>query len=440
MTKKRLSALFAATLLLLSGADALRAQTTKVEFFADSRRSSGIYQVYIHEKTTATPAPEGYKPFYISHYGRHGSRWLLNEKDYANPYNTLLAAHNAGKLTPLGESLFEKLAVIKEDARGRYGDLTRLGVKEHRAIAERMFKSFPEVFSTDNGRKCIINARSTTVPRCIISMAANNERLKELNPAIEIERDAAARFTYLNNTYGNTKRDSVSAICNNFVKENFNPERFLSTIFNDKDYSAKNLPNPVPFLRELYLVGSDLPDVAHLNLSIFDIFTKDELFVLWQATNMSTYFNCGPSAINGKVATDSSKQLLRDILDCASAAIKGGKYSADLRFGHDSYIIPLAALMDLEGMNITESDPAKVYKVWSDFKVSPMGVNLQMVFYRKGDNGKQAKSASAVSASGDDVLVKFLYCEKEVRIPVKSDIAPYYRWADVEAYYRAKTK
>lgn len=25
-----------------------------------------------------TPAPKGYKPFYISHYGRHGSRYLCD--------------------------------------------------------------------------------------------------------------------------------------------------------------------------------------------------------------------------------------------------------------------------------------------------------------------------------------------------------------------------
>ena len=29
-----------------------------------------------------TPAPKGFKPFYISHYGRHGSRWLPNDSRY----------------------------------------------------------------------------------------------------------------------------------------------------------------------------------------------------------------------------------------------------------------------------------------------------------------------------------------------------------------------
>ena len=29
-----------------------------------------------------TPAPKGYTPFYISHYGRHGSRYLIGAKAY----------------------------------------------------------------------------------------------------------------------------------------------------------------------------------------------------------------------------------------------------------------------------------------------------------------------------------------------------------------------
>ncbi|MEN6446053.1 MAG: hypothetical protein ABFC98_08465, partial [Candidatus Cloacimonas sp.] len=89
-----------------------------------------------------------------------------------------------------------------------------------------------------------------------------------------------------------------------------------------------------------------------------------------------------------------------------------------------SYIIPLLALMDIKGMNVQESDPEKVYQVWSDFKVSPMGANLQLIFYRNDKTG--------------DIIVKLLHCEKEVEIPVTTDIAPYYHWKDIKAYYEKK--
>lgn len=34
-----------------------------------------------------------------------------------------------------------------------------------------------------------------------------------------------------------------------------------------------------------------------------------------------------------------------------------------------------------------------------------------------------------------DVLVKVLHNEREVHIPVNTDMWPYYRWSDVRAYY-----
>ncbi|MEN6618848.1 MAG: histidine-type phosphatase [Rikenellaceae bacterium] len=419
---KRLYFFISILFLLLS--PFIQAQTTKEEFFSNINHASGIYQTYSYVNTPAAPAPKGYKPFYISHYGRHGSRWLLSDKNYIGPRNILSDAYKANKLTALGKSLYERVKVVAEDAERRYGDLSPLGVREHRDIAERMFRSFPEVFSTKSGRKCYIYSRSTVVPRCIVSMAANNERLKELNPEIEIRREATARNRYLNNSYGVANKDSVSAIYNNFLKSHFNTRHFISLLFTDTIYAKELIDNPNTFVYDIYSIAADLPDIDYLNISMFDIFSEDDLFAIWQYVNLRTYLSCGPSPVNGKVAIDSSKILLRDILDCADNAIKNRNISADLRFGHDSYIIPLLALMDIKGMNVQESDPEKVYQVWSDFKVSPMGANLQLIFYRNDKTG--------------DIIVKLLHCEKEVKIPVATDIAPYYHWKDIKAYYEKK--
>ncbi|MBI2418307.1 MAG: histidine-type phosphatase, partial [Ignavibacteriales bacterium] len=127
---------------------------------------------------------------------------------------------------------------------------------------------------------------------------------------------------------------------------------------------------------------------------------------------------------NGKTVSKASSLLLKNILTCAENAIQKKNVSADLRFGHDTYIIPLLALMDIKDMNVPEANPEKVYMAWSSFKASPMGTNLQLVFYRNGNK--------------DDILVKFLFCEKEVQIPVITDVAPFYHWKDVKAYYEKK--
>ena len=410
--------IFISVLLSLSSLFTL-AQTTREEFFSDSRHAGGIYQQYIYVNTPVTPAPRGYKPFYISHYGRHGSRWLSSASPYVNPDTILGKAHAAGKLTALGESLYERVSIAAADAYMRYGDLSELGAMEHRDIAGRMFHSFPEVFSTKKGRECNIYSRSTTVPRCILSMAANNERLKELNPAINMTREASARNSYLNNAYGLYKRDSLNAVTNRFLEENLDTDHFLSMVFTDPEYAEEHVASPLSFMNDLYAIASDLQDIPHLDISMSDIFSREELFILWQASNFRRYY-----FFTSQEALDSTKLLLRDILDCAEDAIEGNNISADLRFGHDSYISPLFALMDINGTFRQEPDIEKVYTSWSDFRISPMGANLQLIFFRNDKTG--------------DIIVKVLHCEKEAVIPVETDIPPFYHWKDFKAYYEGK--
>ena len=401
----------------------LHAQTTKEEFLSDTRFAGGLYCPYIYTNSASTPTPEGYTPFYISHYGRHGSRWVMSQSCHDIPKAILGLAEKDNKLTALGKSLYERIKIAANDAEDHYGDLSPLGVNEHKEIAERMSKSFPEIFSSKDNHECFIYSRSTQVPRCIISMAANNERLKEFNPEIEITREATKKNKYLNND-GPINRDTVKVIVADFMKKHFNAERFIKSIFNDTSYARENVKDPANLASQVFAAAINMPNLDYLNNSMFDVFTKDEIFTLWQASNISMYYEFGPSPINGKIAMKSAGLLLKDILDCADNAIKNKNVSADLRFGHDTYIIPLLALMDIKGMNKPEADPEKVYAAWSNFKASPMGTNLQLVFYKNDKN--------------DDVLVKFLHCEKETEIPVATDMAPYYHWKDVKAYYEKK--
>lgn len=401
----------------------LQAQTTKDELLSNMKYAGGLYCPYIYTHSLSTPAPKGYTPFYISHYGRHGSRWILSSNYYVVPLNILSAADKAYKLTTLGKNLYERVRIIADDAENRCGDLSPLGVREHKEIAERMFNSFPEVFSTKDGRHCFIYSRSTQVPRCILSMAANNERLKELNPKIEIIREATNRNNYLNNE-AKINKDTIKSIVSSFMKKHFDPERFITSVFTDTAFVNEQIKDKANFANLIFTMACDAADIDYLNVSLFDVFTKDEIFILWQASNMGMYYSVGPSPVNGKNAMKSAALLLKDILNCADNAIKNKNVSVDLRFGHDTYIVPLLALMDIKGANVQEPDPEKLYAAWSSFKVSPMGSNLQMIFYK---NDKD-----------DDILVKLLHCEKETEIPVKTDVAPYYHWKDVKAYYEKK--
>lgn len=418
---KRFTLLLCCAVLLF--AVGLQAQTTREEFLSHADFAGGLYRPYTYDHHVSTPAPAGYVPFYISHYGRHGSRWLLTPAVYSVPRRILGDAEQAGVLTPLGKDLYARLRVAADDAVDRYGDLSPLGAREQRGIAERMFRSYPEVFSTEHGRRAVIYSRSTQVPRCILSMAAHNERLKELNPALEISRDATKKDTYLNND-PEINRDTVKVIVADFLRRHFNPGRLIEALFSDTLYARAHIGDRTEFANHLFSAAINMPNLDHLHIGMMDVFTPDETFILWQATNLHMYSLVGPSVVNGNSAVRSASLLLKDILACADSAVSGRGVSADLRFGHDSYIIPLLALMDVHGMNRQEANADSVYTAWSNFKASPMGANLQLIFYRNGKSG--------------DVLVKLLHGERETSIPVATDIAPYYHWKDVRAYYGQK--
>lgn len=61
-------------------------------------RAGGVYYAYPTDEIApdyGSKAPKGYKPFYVSHFGRHGSRYLINDDDYTRLMKVLDKAHAA---------------------------------------------------------------------------------------------------------------------------------------------------------------------------------------------------------------------------------------------------------------------------------------------------------------------------------------------------------
>ena len=134
-------------------------------------------------------APEGYKAFYINHYGRHGSRWLLSENNYHLAVATLGKADSAGVLTAQGKAALAIFKDVEAASQKRLGELSDIGAEQHQRIATRMIENFPEVFAGD----ARVDARSTVVIRCILSMQNAVTTLKALNPRLRITTDASAK-------------------------------------------------------------------------------------------------------------------------------------------------------------------------------------------------------------------------------------------------------
>ena len=79
------------------------------EVRADWNKSSGLDCVYDLSPKASTPVPKGYEAVYISHYGRHGSRYAYTSDAYTVILNMLSEGRKQGNLTPKGEALLNEL-------------------------------------------------------------------------------------------------------------------------------------------------------------------------------------------------------------------------------------------------------------------------------------------------------------------------------------------
>lgn len=408
-----------ATAVLLA-AVTLNAQTSREEMYADVGRTAGLLMPYPGpQQEEMTRPPKGYKPFYISHFGRHGSRWLTGFGTYERAVNTFEAAHRAGALTSTGEDVSRRLRVLYGDAFKRVGELTPLGVQQHRDIADRMYHRHRGVFRP--GRK--VRAASTGVPRVMMSMRSFCNRLRECEPELDMTLDVAGRSNRFTNSLTKESRAlekaapwgaDLAAFSDSLIR----PDRLMALLFSDPEYVRDSI-NAKALMSDLYSLASICGDMP-VDISLYDIFTPEELYDLWQRGNAAYYVTKGPSPVGGKVMHEAARPLLQDFIAKADSAIADGGIAADLRFSHDSRLVPLATMMQLgPSRGVTESYDS-IASVWCNYKVSPMAGNIQWIFYR--------------DKSGD-VIVKFLLQEAEVDIPVETDIYPYYHWEDVRAFY-----
>jgi hypothetical protein len=391
---------------------------------ADVLKSASNYYAYPFNAgnlPALTPAPAGYTPFYIDHYGRHGSRWLIDSMQYVIPIQQLTIAERNGKLTPRGKEVLAQMWEVLKGVRKRFGDLTDVGAEQHRGIAERMYRNFPEVFAGD----AEIDAKSTIVIRCILSMENECQQLISMNPKLRITHDASHVDMYYMN-FSDKKADSLRRSnwqpAEDFRKNHVHPEYFLSKLITDSKFAGDSIDS-YHMITNMFDVTGNMQS-HHSSINFYDLFSPEEIYDLWQCNNAYWYTIGGASPITKEYMPYIERNLLANMLQSADKAIANGKNCATLRFGHESCLLPLTCLMDLNGMGKVVNSLDSLANQWQNYKVFPMACNIQMVFYHNPSNS--------------DVILKVLLNEHEAALPVASDIKPYYHWKDVKAYYENK--
>jgi hypothetical protein len=403
------------------------AQTIREELRANKLKAGSNYFVYPGPEKNLSPAPKGKKPFYISHYGRHGSRYMIHQREYDFPCATLQRADSLGKLSEKGKEVLRQLKQLREEATDRLGELTPLGERQHREIAERMFRNFPQVFKG----KAFADAKSTIVIRSILSMENALLQLSELNPRLRLTLDASQHDMYYMNLqdrklYDQKWNTEAKKRYDDFCNKYQNHLAPMERLFNDTAYAHNQIDlyrlNLVYFKFASSAQGTEIGQ----HFDMFDIYTPEELYNNWLQANAYWYILYGAYPLNGGTQPFIQRNLLRKIIEEADSCIAMPKNGATLRFGHETVVLPLVCLLGINGFDQQVEDLEQlVDKGWVNYKVYPMACNVQFIFYRKNTRDK-------------DVLFKVLLNENEATLPLQTDCAPYYHWSDFKDYYLKK--
>ena len=386
------------------------------------------YNTYPDSLYKLTPAPKGKRPFYISHYGRHGSRYINNSNGYNIPYAMIMQAETVDELTPIGKKVLAEMQTILQHSEHRWGDLAEYGRLQHVWIAQHMMKQFPEVFEGN----AWVEAKSTTVPRCIISMGTELNTFAQRYPNLEIRQEASKRdMWYMNHQDQVMKRGKLSPEAkqafNKFISTRMGNSRVMELIFKNPDI-VKQIVDENDFSYYLMKMGLfQLNTHLYQNTFLIDIFKPEELYLLWQVDNalwFAQYANFTPNY--GGQYPYTQRHLLRKIINDADSCLHMVRHGAQLRFGHDTVLLPLVCLLGINGYDLRSDNLEEIEgKGWWCSDIFPMASSLQFVFYRSSPKDK-------------DILFKVLLNEQEARLPIPTDCAPYYHWRDFRRHYLKK--
>ena len=404
-------------------------------FSENPELSAGNLCGYFPQDTLVSEAPKGYKPFYISHIARHGSRLIEKaSSDCFHSIDSLALYAEKGMLTEDGLTLLEELRMMYQITDGHYGALTELGAREHKQICERMVRHYPEVFS--NPKRTHIEAYSTNIPRVMDSRDSFLSELSKRAPELKVS-------TFLANSSKKASQEvkgyHTSKEQEKEVKRQVKKLRKIGDdIRKDKDdYSA--FASRI-FLEPETIPASTLKSLSKLVFRVFKTgrltypatmpsmgkyFTADELYSMWVSSSISWLRCVNIRDYTSPYITTKGYGILDCIVKDADEAIKAkSSAAATLRFSHDVYLLPLMSALRLEG-TVLECEDSELLERFQDFNFSCPACNVQLIFYRNWCGR---------------ILVKILRNEKETLI---HGLAPktgcYYDWKSVKQFWAYST-
>ena len=263
-------------------------------------------------------------------------------------------------------------------------------------------------------------------------MANEVAEFEKTFPGMPTKMDATRDYQYVlafnsKDTVAKNIQKEAEELTKQFEATLPKPDAFFNKIFTDRQFVKDSIGEDRIFSR-IFDLAVNMQ--SHDNYeSMFDVFTAEELNNEWLARNVDWYLTSGNTPLTKYRTPYNQRVLLRNIIESADTAMVSPNLSANLRFGHESIVLPLTVLMELNNSAYETTDLTTLADHWRNYEIFPMGSNIQIVFFRP---------LNAKTLNPDDVLVKVMLNEAEATLPLTPVIGNYYAWSDVRDYYMNK--
>lgn len=406
----------------------LTAQTVVEEINAKPQCSAGInYSLPTSKQQVDTPAPDGKKPFYISHFGSSAAYYLESYKEYQTSLVTLAKADSVNMLTPLGKDVLRRLRLIEQDAIHRTGELTVNGAQQMRQLAQEMVDRFPDIFVDGS----LIDARSIVRNHSIMSMQEFMTQIARHRANMDLRIKSSHsndQWMYVEDKELEADRfNAETQTCYQaYIKANSNNKRLWESLFGSMDYVKEHIDttklNDQLFTLAGVIQNTPLDGV----ITLYDIYTPEEMLQHWRLHNAKNYISYGSFELNGGNQPFAQRAPLWNLLHQGDSIKKLDHPVVHLRYSSRGMVMELICLMELNGYGLKTSDLNQLENLgWANYRIAPFGSSVQVVYYRK-------------DKTDENILIKVLLNGQEARLPIATDCAPYYHWEDVKRYYLRK--
>ena len=164
----------------------------------------------------------------------------------------------------------------------------------------------------------------------------------KLNVTTQTSEADAYYIKYKNPLYEAQHLENVDSVYRAADSVYVHPQRLMKQLFVEPD----SVKNPVQLMLDIFeLDGISQSSYQQKDLSF--LFTPRERYDLWQRNNFEWYYEKGASPLSGSCMYKLERNLLKNFIESADSVIASKKNCVTLRYGHDTNLAPLAALMGI---------------------------------------------------------------------------------------------